>query len=188
MTFPLERVFHVPHLCQSNLGVAFLPVELKSSSTEFVTVELVHLPFGSSLSAVLACFQWRHLSAIHFHSPYYSFLALDRITAFSASYIVPKASHPAVASNARFGRKLLEEQEVMSDYQSALQPQMRLSCRTQIIGREGETATFFSRRLFNSELREFGFAPRQLNRYAFFSLLQSLGGTRNANSQEWHSR
>ncbi len=34
----------------------------------------------------------------------------------------------------------------------------------QVIGREGETATFFSRCLFNSELREFGFAPRQLNR------------------------
>ncbi len=34
----------------------------------------------------------------------------------------------------------------------------------QIIGREGETATFLSRCLFNSELRVFGFAPRQLNR------------------------
>ncbi|MBA4121168.1 MAG: hypothetical protein H0X72_01720 [Acidobacteria bacterium] len=38
----------------------------------------------------------------------------------------------------------------------------------QIIGREGETATFIWRCLFNSELREFGFAPRQLNRYASF--------------------
>ena len=36
----------------------------------------------------------------------------------------------------------------------------------QIIGREGETAIFFSRCLLNSELREFGFAPRQLNRWA----------------------
>ena len=35
----------------------------------------------------------------------------------------------------------------------------------QIIGREGETATFLSRCLFNSELRVIGFAPRQLNRY-----------------------
>jgi hypothetical protein len=35
----------------------------------------------------------------------------------------------------------------------------------QIIGREDETATFLSRCLFNSELREFGFVPRQLNRY-----------------------
>jgi len=34
----------------------------------------------------------------------------------------------------------------------------------QIIGREGETATFLSRRLFILELRVFGFAPRQLNR------------------------
>ena len=34
----------------------------------------------------------------------------------------------------------------------------------QIIGREGETAALLSRCLFNSELREFGFAPRQLNR------------------------
>jgi len=36
----------------------------------------------------------------------------------------------------------------------------------QIIGREGETATFLSTGLFNSELREFGFAPRQFNRSA----------------------
>ncbi len=36
----------------------------------------------------------------------------------------------------------------------------------QVIGREGETATFFSRCLLNSELRGFGFAPRQLNRWA----------------------
>jgi len=35
----------------------------------------------------------------------------------------------------------------------------------QIIGREGETATLLSRCLFNSELRGFGFAPRQFNRY-----------------------
>jgi hypothetical protein len=34
----------------------------------------------------------------------------------------------------------------------------------QIIGREGETATFLSTGLFNSELRVFGFAPRQFNR------------------------
>ncbi len=33
-------------------------------------------------------------------------------------------------------------------------------------GREGETATFLSRCSLNSELREFGFAPRHLNRYA----------------------
>ena len=35
----------------------------------------------------------------------------------------------------------------------------------QIIGREGETATFFSRCLFNSNGLGGGFAPRQLNRY-----------------------
>ncbi len=34
----------------------------------------------------------------------------------------------------------------------------------QFIGREGETATFLSTGLFNSELRVIGFAPRQLNR------------------------
>ncbi len=34
----------------------------------------------------------------------------------------------------------------------------------QIIGREGETATFFLRRPLNFSLRVFGFAPRQLNR------------------------
>ncbi len=34
----------------------------------------------------------------------------------------------------------------------------------QIIGREGETATLLSTGLLNSELRVFGFAPRQLNR------------------------
>jgi hypothetical protein len=37
----------------------------------------------------------------------------------------------------------------------------------QIIGREGETATFIRRCPLNFNLREFGFAPRQLNRYAF---------------------
>ena len=36
----------------------------------------------------------------------------------------------------------------------------------QVIGRDGETATLFSRCLFNSELRVFGFAPRQLSRSA----------------------
>ena len=36
----------------------------------------------------------------------------------------------------------------------------------QIIGREGETATFLSRCLFNPTLRVFGFAPRQFNRSA----------------------
>ena len=37
----------------------------------------------------------------------------------------------------------------------------------QVIGREGETATFIWRCLFNSELRVIGFAPRQFNRSAF---------------------
>ncbi len=40
----------------------------------------------------------------------------------------------------------------------------------QIIGREGETATFLKRSFFNSELREFGFAPRQFNRYTAYVL------------------
>ena len=35
----------------------------------------------------------------------------------------------------------------------------------QVIGREGETATFLSRRPLNPKLRVFGFAPRQFNRY-----------------------
>ena len=33
------------------------------------------------------------------------------------------------------------------------------------IGREGETATLLSRCLVSLNLREFGFAPRQFNRY-----------------------
>ena len=36
----------------------------------------------------------------------------------------------------------------------------------QIIGREGETATFFSRCVVSFGLRGFGFAPRQFGRYA----------------------
>ncbi len=36
----------------------------------------------------------------------------------------------------------------------------------QVIGREGETATLLSRRPLNSELRVFGFTPRQLRRLA----------------------
>ncbi len=43
----------------------------------------------------------------------------------------------------------------------------------QVIGREGETATFIWRCLLNSELRGFGFAPRQLRRSAA-SLLINL--------------
>ena len=35
----------------------------------------------------------------------------------------------------------------------------------QFNGREGETATLFSRSLVNSELRGGGFAPRHLSRY-----------------------
>jgi len=34
----------------------------------------------------------------------------------------------------------------------------------QIIGREGETATFFLRCVVTFSLREFGFVPRQFNR------------------------
>jgi len=37
----------------------------------------------------------------------------------------------------------------------------------QIIGREGETATFLSRRPSNSTGLGGGFAPRQFNRYVF---------------------
>ena len=48
----------------------------------------------------------------------------------------------------------------------------------------GETAALLSRCPLNFSGLGGGFAPRHLNRYAFFSLLQSLGGTRNANSQE----
>ncbi len=44
----------------------------------------------------------------------------------------------------------------------------RLNRVEQIIGREGETATLLLRCLFNSELRGFGFAPRQLRRWAAF--------------------
>jgi len=36
----------------------------------------------------------------------------------------------------------------------------------QIIGREGETATLFLRCFVSLTLRVFGFAPRQLNRWA----------------------
>ncbi len=43
---------------------------------------------------------------------------------------------------------------------------MRSPYVEQIIGREGETAAFFSRYLLNPELRVFGFAPRQLRRSA----------------------
>ncbi len=42
------------------------------------------------------------------------------------------------------------------------------------IGREGETATFFSRCLFNSKLRGGGFAPRQLRRWIASRLLAEV--------------
>jgi hypothetical protein len=38
----------------------------------------------------------------------------------------------------------------------------------QIIGREGETATFLSRCVVSFNLRVIGFAPRHLSRYASF--------------------
>ncbi len=44
----------------------------------------------------------------------------------------------------------------------------------QIIGREGETATFLSTGLFNSELRGSGFRPRQLKRSVASSGLRRL--------------
>ncbi len=40
----------------------------------------------------------------------------------------------------------------------------------QIIGREGKTATFIWRCLVSLTLRVIGFAPRQLNRWAFPNL------------------
>jgi hypothetical protein len=44
----------------------------------------------------------------------------------------------------------------------------------QIIGREGETATLLSTSLFTLNLREFGFAPRHLNRWAASRYLQAI--------------
>jgi hypothetical protein len=44
----------------------------------------------------------------------------------------------------------------------------------QIIGREGETATFLSRCLVSLKLRVGGFAPRQLNRWASSLFLRRL--------------
>ena len=42
----------------------------------------------------------------------------------------------------------------------------RVTAAEQFNGREGETATFLSTGLFNSELRVGGFAPRHLKRWA----------------------
>ena len=85
-----------------------------STSEELVASELDHLPFGSSLSASLACLESRRLSAVHFRSPYRSLLALDRLDAGSPSYIVREASYLAVTGDARSRRSMLVEQQVMS--------------------------------------------------------------------------
>ena len=42
----------------------------------------------------------------------------------------------------------------------------------QIIGREGETATFLSRCLVSLSLRVGGFAPRQLNRWVLSCIIE----------------
>ncbi len=44
----------------------------------------------------------------------------------------------------------------------------------QVIGREGETATFLSRCLLTFSLRVFGFAPRHLRRYAGSRIARNL--------------
>jgi hypothetical protein len=44
----------------------------------------------------------------------------------------------------------------------------------QINGREGETATLFSTGLFTLNLREGGFAPRHLNRWAFLGEIKRI--------------
>lgn len=55
----------------------------------------------------------------------------------------------------------------------------------QVIGREGETATFLSRRLFNSELRGFGFAPRQLRRSAASRVRNRMREAWDYDKEEW---
>src|SRR4051794_17417320 len=86
-----------------------------------------HVPFGPSLSASLARSRSRPLSALHLGWPFPGLLAPDRRDAGSRrvgsrshgrsedrGYVVPQASDPSVAGDARWGSRPMAEHRVMS--------------------------------------------------------------------------
>jgi hypothetical protein len=93
----------------------------------------------------LACFVWRHLSAIHLCWPYHAILVPDRLNASSRSlpsrfgyhpngwcYIVPEASHPAIAGDACSGKIPMTAHRVVSSprHNSSSSDFMSHNCNT----------------------------------------------------------
>ena len=86
-----------------------------------------HVPFWSKPISTFGSSLFTALAAVHLGWPYHAPLAPDRRGAGSRAlgsrserhprgrgYVVPRASHPAVAGDARLGRGLLAEQQVSS--------------------------------------------------------------------------
>ena len=101
-----------------------------------------HLPFGPSLSAPLACWFSRRLSAVHLCEPWHPTLAPDRRRAGSRArpltsrappcgeaYFVPRASDRQVTLAACRGRVLMAEHQVMSLISQVITATRTTSCR-----------------------------------------------------------
>jgi len=86
-----------------------------------------HLPFWSKPISTFGLSLFTTLAAVHLGWPYHAPLVPDRFGAGSRDlasrsgrhpkgygYVVPRASHPPVARDARLGRGLLAEQQVLS--------------------------------------------------------------------------
>ena len=100
------------------------------------------VPFGSSLSARLACQSSRRLTEVHVCWSYHSSLVPLRRHAgrfrfasrlgvpILGGYIVPRASHRAVTGSACLGRERLMEQPVSSGHHSSCETETQATCRS----------------------------------------------------------
>ncbi len=120
----LPRFLYVP---SDGLGAVCSPVVVVSAIGKRGNTYTDHMPFGSSLSAPLACSFSRRLSTVHITFSIPSTLAPTRIDArrrvvalrfrrspFGDGYIVPSTSHRCVTTTAWLGRVPVAEHQVMS--------------------------------------------------------------------------
>ena len=104
------------------------------------------IPFGSSLSARLACLTLRrfrgrsHVLVVPIHPLLLSAFvladsALPRGSAYRlpGGYVVPRASHRAVASSACPGRERLMEQPVSSGHNYLRETEIHATCRSHVL-------------------------------------------------------
>ena len=138
------------------------------------------IPFGSSLSARLACLTLRrfrgrsHVLVVPIHPLLLSAFvladsALPRGSAYRlpGGYVVPRASHRAVASSACPGRERLMEQPVSSGHNYLRETEIHATCRSHVLAVKvcvsaGRSLAPFGRlRTLTAALRREGFGLGQ---------------------------